>query len=604
MCGIVGAVGISSPPDPKTQAAVLGALGHRGPDASGSWFAEGTWLGFRRLSILDLSSRADQPMSDESGGVTLVFNGAIYNFLELRRELEAVGATFRTSGDTEVLLRGYLQWGEDVFDRLNGMWAVAIHDSRRSGVLLCRDRFGEKPLHLGRHRDGSWWFASEPRALREANVGTGRPNLRSVLGFLALGDIENPATSYIEGIEQVEPGTLLTLTTRGPVSRRRWWSLVESVKGAWSLPPLADEEVRSRIDDAVAIRLRSDVPVGTSLSGGVDSSVVASSLRAVDPTREFHAFTASFPGEPIDEWERAAVIGRRFGITLHRVEPTVNGFLGDLDLLVDRQGAPIESPTVYAQWCVFRAAHEEGVTVLMDGQGADETWGGYPKHVGFGLTDLVLRARLLRARRAMGLWRRLGSFPAPDLRQTFGLLLPENLRGPARAMLTARRRRVLGPAFNDITTSDPQGPATGGLLERAALADLGRVVLPRLLRYADRNSMAWGREIRLPYLDPAVFEAGMRSDWSAGLSQGWTKLALRRVASVRLPDEIVWRRDKTAYETPDAKWLACPEVDAAVRDAAGALAAAGLLGRPEVDGLSPWRILSLSRFLDRYDLRP
>lgn len=604
MCGIVGAVGLDQPPDPDVQDSVIGSLEHRGPDAGGAWFGQGVWLGFRRLSILDLSSRADQPMVDPASGVAIVYNGELYNYLELRRDLEAQGASFATTGDTEVLLRGYLRWGDGLFERCNGMWAVAVCDPSRAGVLLCRDRFGEKPLHLGRHPTGSWWFASEPTALRAAGVGTGRPDVSRLLGFLALGDIEDPARSYLEGIDQVEPGTSLHLTPDGPVAPRRWWRLADVVQEAWSAPPLADEEVRARLDEAVALRLRSDVAVGTSLSGGIDSSAVVASLRAVDPSRELHAFTASFPGQPIDEWDRAAIVGRRFGLALHRVEPTPTGFLADLDVLVDRQGGPIESPTVYAQWCVFRAAHDAGVTVLLDGQGADETWGGYPKHVGFAIGDLLLHGRLDRARRALALWRRLGSLPAPDVRQAAGLLLPGAWRAPARSALVDRRRGVLGPIFDGVATTDPQGSAVGGLLERAAVADLGRVVLPRLLRYADRNSMAWGREVRLPFLDPAVLDAGLRSDWSAGMAQGWTKLALRRVASVRLPDAIVWRRDKTAYETPDAAWLARPDVDEAVRQAARSLTSLGVLRRPEAAGLSPWRVLSLSRFLDRYGLVP
>ena len=177
MCGFVGAVGLRARPAPEVERAVLDALAHRGPDAEGSHWRDGVWLGFRRLSVLDLESRADQPMVDRETGVALVYNGEIYNYLELRAELEGLGHRFLTTGDTEVVLRGYLEWGEHLFTRCNGMWAVAIDDPRVDGVILARDRFGEKPLHLGRDRSGGWWFASELSALVAAGVGERRLDL-------------------------------------------------------------------------------------------------------------------------------------------------------------------------------------------------------------------------------------------------------------------------------------------------------------------------------------------------------------------------------------------------------------------------------------------
>jgi asparagine synthase (glutamine-hydrolysing) len=540
-------------------------------------------------------------MVDDATGVARVYTGEIYTFVELRADLERLGHRFATSGDTEVLLRGYLEWGADVFPRCNGMWAAAIDDPSADGVLLSRDRFGEKPLHLGRHADGSWWFASELKPLLDLGVGDRRLDLARTLGFLALGDIEDPTAAYVAGITQVPPGTTVRLTERGPGAPRPWFCLDRLLDEARSGTPASEDEVLAALDRSVELRLRSDVEVGTSLSGGVDSSAVVASLRAVDPDRPLHAFTASFPGRDIDEWDRAALVAERFDVTIHRVEPTADGFVDDLDRLVEHQGGPIESPTVYAQWCVMRRAHEEGVTVLLDGQGADETWGGYPKYVGFGLVDGIGRGR---PRQSLALARAWDRTPRVDLRQVAGLAASGRAGQPLRKALVGLRGRPLGPALADVAVHDPQQAGRGPLLQRAARADLGRVVLPRLLRYADRNSMAWSREVRLPFLDPEVVRLALGSDWFGGFSSGWTKAALRRAVGRRLPGEIAWRRDKTAYEVPDHEWLARADVQAMVQDSAATLHAHGLLAGPSAQGMNAWRVLSLGRLVERYRLTP
>ncbi len=601
MCGFAGMVGDIAV-DAPTAAAVLAALEHRGPDGSGTHTADGVWLGFQRLAILDLERRADQPMVDHETGVAIAFNGEIYNYVELRSRLAARGHRFVTDGDTEVLLHSYLEWGEACLDYLDGMFAIAIADPRLDQVLLARDRFGEKPLYYGRDGQGRWWFGSEPGALRRAGVGSCRADLRRIAGFLTLGDIEDPAGSYFDGISQLPPGTTAVLHRTGLDAPRRWWSIATLLDDEWERPAADREEVIDAIDASVRRRLRSDVVVGTSLSGGVDSSTIVASMRAVDPAREIHTFTASFPGEPIDEWRRAVAVGRRHGATMHRVEPTVDDFVAGLDDVVMRQGAPIESPTVFAQWSVMRAASETGVTVLLDGQGADETWGGYPKYVWSAIGALMGERHLRRASAVHAQWRRGGNLPRPAFTQLGGLALPPALRPAALSMAGGRHRSSLGVALVDVRLDDPQGdPGVGGLLRKAARADIDRVLLPRLLRYADRNSMAWGREMRLPFLDERVVRLGLRS-WSEGLSTGWTKWHLRRAVEHRLPDDIVWNRTKLAYQTPDAAWLADARVTAMVCDARADLVERSLISADHAQSIDPWRALTLSRFLDLHGL--
>ncbi|MEO8697048.1 MAG: asparagine synthase (glutamine-hydrolyzing) [Acidimicrobiales bacterium] len=601
MCGIAGAVGLDRPLDPARARAVLGALAHRGPDAVGEQTINGVWLGFRRLSILDLERRADQPFHDEQARLNIVFNGEIYNYVELRRQLEQRGWSFRTTGDTEVLLNGYQEWGLGVFDRANGMWACAIHDASRPDVLLSRDRFGEKPLYYGQAADG-WWFASEPLALRAAGAGTGRADAERIAAFLSFGDVEHPTASYFEGISQLEPGCTMRLGPEGPTALRRYWNIDDVVGNALRSPTPSSHCIRGALDDAVRIRMRADVTVGTSLSGGVDSSTIIASMRVADSGRAIHAFTSSFPGDPSDEWQRADLVARRNDVTLHRVVPDPASFVTEIDSLVEHQGGPIESPTVYAQWCVMRAAREAGVTVLLDGQGADEVFGGYRKYFWIALASEMTRGRPDRAATMWREWANAHDIPALSLRQ----LAPVTVPGVMAPLVAAGSRPLsglLGPALREARPSLPLArSAHGSLLSRAATTDLSRLLLPRLLRYGDRNSMAWSREMRLPFLDPAVVTAGLASAWDRGMQHGWTKFALRTAMAERLPDEVVWRRDKTAYEVPEKSWLTRPDILEAIAGARQHLASTGIVHARRGRALNPWRALSLSRFLLRYEV--
>jgi asparagine synthase (glutamine-hydrolysing) len=581
---------------------ILDSIRHRGPDAAGHTFRNGVWLGSRRLKVLDLRDDANQPMGDEATGTALVYNGEIYNYVELRSALERAGHRFETTGDTEVVLRGYLEWGDDLFPRCNGMWSLAIHDPARQGVLLSRDRFGEKPLFLGRDPAGAWWFGSEPGTLRTAGAGSGRYDRSRVLNFLAFGDAEDPTGSFFDGISQLPPGHSVLLTEQGPGSTRAWWNLAELAERTWRPAPVKSTEEQEVVDEAVRIRLRSDVIVGSSLSGGVDSSTILAAIRNVDPSRPVHTFTASFPGRDVDEWDRARQIAERFQAEAHRVEPTVEGYLEELPLLVLRQGGPIDSPSVYAQWCVMREAAAAGVVVLLDGQGADETWGGYPKYVWFAIVEALLRADLRSGARVLRSWRTAGDLPRPDPLQMLGLALPARARRAAHAGFR-NAARWIGPALRESTLVDPQGVKTRGpLLQQAAVADGRRVILPRLLRYADRNSMAWSRELRLPFLDERVVELGFSSGWRVGLEAGWTKERLRRLAAKRVPDDIAWRRAKTAYDVPDREWLRHPRVEEQQRLSLGLLRDIEIVSASKHVPLSPWRAMSLACFLEQSKL--
>ncbi|MDQ3768403.1 MAG: asparagine synthase (glutamine-hydrolyzing), partial [Actinomycetota bacterium] len=379
MCGIAGTVGTR--PHPPALARMAGAMVHRGPDGEGAWHDERAGLAFRRLAIIDLHERSSQPM--HLGALHLVFNGEIYNYVELREELRGLGHAFVTEGDGEVLLHAWAQWGEGALDRVNGMFAFAVWDEARGRLILATDPFAEKPLFFARTSGGGLAFASDVRALRELDPELGRPDEQALRDFVALGTLPSlPATAYA-GVSRL-PGAHLGRWEAGRLELRRYWEPRRVAVPAD--PGEAAAHLRALLTDSVRLRLRSDVPVGTSLSGGLDSSIIAALCAQLAPDGVRHAFTATFPGFERDEWPYAQQAAGAARVACHHaVRPRAGELLDDLEALVADQEEPFPSTSIYAQWRVMRAAREAGVIVLLDGQGADELFAGYPASTGAAL---------------------------------------------------------------------------------------------------------------------------------------------------------------------------------------------------------------------------
>lgn len=510
--------------------------------AGGAPTADTAALGFARLSILDLGPTGSQPMI-ATDRAALVLNGEIYNYLELREELRALGWTFNSTGDSEVLLKGWLEWGEGVFARCNGMWAAAIHDTRRDGVLLSRDRFGEKPLFYTDWRGGTA-FASEIKQLFRFPDVPVRVSTERAAGYIRSGRSYDGSSSWFEGIHQVEPGESIWVDRAGR-RKSRYWSLRDAVAavepardaGAWQ------ERFADAFTESVRLRLRSDVPVGTSLSGGVDSSAVMAEVTALGNTR-YHSFTLVSDDRSLNEGPEAESFARSMGSSWHPVEASGAEFASIWDRITWHQEGPVPSTSVYGQWKVMQRAREAGVIVLLDGQGADEILGGYHKFMAAVIVSR-LRARDPRAvplvlafARQLGSirsvttngFRYLGRFdPSPELR-----LLKAVSNVPAR------------------TPSIRVDPLT------MRLADVERWSLPNLLSYVDRNAMAFGVETRLPFLDPEVVALSLAMPPEVLLRHGWSKWPLRQTLSERGGPTPAWRRGKRWFGVPQARWLRGP----------------------------------------------
>jgi asparagine synthase (glutamine-hydrolysing) len=589
MCGIVGIFHLTTPKpvDPARVERMCDAIAHRGPDGYGVWTAPGIGLGHRRLSIIDLAG-SPQPMASSDGRAMLVFNGEIYNYRELRAELRALGATFHTDGDSEVILAAWQRWGPDCLERLHGMFAFAIYDLEQRSLFLARDRLGVKPLFHARLSDGSLIFGSELKAL------TAHPLLRREVDPLAIEDYLSwgyvPDTrAMLKGVEKLPAGHFLWLQRDAPMpAPRRWWdvSFAERHKGK---PADLEAELLHVLRDAVSSRMVADVPLGAFLSGGVDSSSVVA-LMAEASASPIKTCSIGFDEAALDESTYASAVAQRFH-TDHRSRMVGSGDFEQIDHLAWMFDEPFADASALPTWRVCELAREN-VTVALSGDGADEALAGYRRHVFLHNEDRV-RGMLPAALRrpvfgALGAIYPKADWAPQKLRAKTTLLALAasseeayaqalSVTGPDMrdALYTADFKRLRGDYRAEQTLLDvmASAPARSGL-DRAQYADLKFWLPGDILTKVDRTSMAVGLEAREPLLDHRLIEFAARLPEAMRVRGGQGKWLLKQTMRRFLPDDILFR-PKQGFVTPIAKWLRGPLAGAA-RDIARSSAIARL----------------------------
>ena len=634
MCGLAAVVTL---PDKRVDRPLLRTfdrlLAHRGPDGSGlATFtrdaapaeadAAEVALVFRRLAIIDLDARANQPMASPDGRYVLVFNGEIYNYVELREELARLGHAFRTSSDSEVLIAAFAQWGPPALARFVGMFAFVLLDRQKRELFLARDPFGIKPLFWTIGSDCIALASEIPPLLAVRGVARGANPARAAL-FLAVGQTDAGNATMFSAVRSLPAGTFATIALdrpAAPVPVGYW--VPQIAPGPDQRPGAAAAgELRALFLDSIRLHLRSDVPLGIALSGGVDSSAILAAARAVGG-KDLAIRTFSFvaEGSDVDETpfiEIAAASAHAQAASV-RIKPDEIVF--DIDTLVASQAEPFGSLSIYAQHRVMRLAAGNGIKVMLDGQGADELFAGYRPYLARRLSELIARFQWGAALRLVRATRALPGVTAGLLAQALEPAVPARLRAFARALVG----RPLLPPWIDGTWFAERGlMPTGGaprwrrdFLHEALTQSLTETVLPALLRYEDRNSMAFSIESRVPFLTPRLAHFAYAQP-SANLvdARATQKAVLRAAMRGLVPDAILDRRDKIGFATPDRLWAQSlrpwfarvlgSETARALPWLKSAVALDILdrrIARSDAFGFDLWRTVNFIRWIEQFDV--
>jgi asparagine synthase (glutamine-hydrolysing) len=536
------------------------SLAHRGPDGNGFYIDSQASLGFghRRLAIIDTSDGGRQPMSFANERYWIVFNGEIYNFLELRSELQQLGFQFKTDSDTEVILTAYRQWGEDCQQRLNGMWAFAIWDRDERELFLSRDRFGVKPLIYYFDRE-HFAFASEMKAFLALDWF--RPDFDPAMVAAALSNerlIEGDERCLVQGLKHLPGGHCLRLRSGQEPKIRRWWNTLDRLEPATGSYTNQVQRFKELFLDACRIRMRSDVPIGTSLSGGLDSSSILCGMRYIRDANGAHgrmarewqkAFIMTYPGAALDERAYADEVVSQTGVTPIYCLSDSDTYLDHFDRVLFQLEEI--SDIHLGPWLVYKAQRENGVVVTIDGHGGDEALGGYPWYVTAAIQDSLSRFDLLRTLGLLSVMKGLDLFPGGNFYLGSARSLLEKLsRRGDRAWLLQKKADFRSPAFE----ADRPRLGKRDELFKSLYTDFHFVQLPSVLRNFDRLSMAHGVEVRSPFLDWRLvcFLFSLPSDSKIG--SGFTKRILRDALSGILPESVRTRTQKLGFISPPDAW--------------------------------------------------
>ncbi|MDI9616232.1 MAG: asparagine synthase (glutamine-hydrolyzing) [Methanothrix sp.] len=549
MCGICGFTWN----DQELISKMNHAIKHRGPDDAGTYIDELVSLGHCRLSIIDLSSAGHQPMPNEDESMWIVYNGEIYNFVELRSILVSAGHKFRSKTDTEVVLHSYEEWGPYCVEKFNGMWAFAIYNKAKKELFLSRDRFGVKPLYY-HISDKGLIFCSEIKGILEHDFKV-HPEDSVIYDYLAFGLMDHRRETFFSGIHRLMPGeNMIYDLQRKDMKLISWYNLKDRLN---KIPrtDFYDEEtvkakVRSLLEDSVRYRLIADVPVGSCLSGGIDSSAIVYIMKKSKINQLINTFSMVFPNHRMDESHYIREVVKDTKVNAFTVTPTTEDLIADLQDLIRTQEEPFRSLSIYGQYRVMKLANETGMKVLLDGQGADELFAGYRIYMKYYIFDSLIHMQLREAAKAL----QSAEETPLELMLFFSATIALKL-GLTSVFhyLWNKRLKYLKPFYKGSSVNIIK--ERGFSLNHALWSDLIKYSLPQLLRYEDKNSMRWSIESRVPFLDYRLVEFVSGLPANLKIRNGITKYILRRALKGLVSEMILSRKDKIGFATPDDNWL-------------------------------------------------
>lgn len=601
MCGIAGIV---KPEASKsyldmTIKNMTDVISHRGPDGYGYFFAESLALGHRRLAILDLSSEGSQPMHYMDRYV-ITYNGEIYNYIELKSELESLGCNFFSNTDTEVILAAYDVWGEKCVERFNGMWAFAILDKDKRKIFCSRDRFGVKPFYYT--TDGNFFaFGSEIKQLLDF-LPRRIANHRVLLDFLIIGLSEHTSQTFFEGIECLPSGSNLSYClVKNSFEISRWYELAYKTETDFDSCDITLKKFNATFTDSVALRLRSDVTIGSCLSGGLDSSSiigVASKLLGDDHKVAFRAIHSNVSNASQNESYYAQLVADHLDIKLNIIEPSIEDLLHNLDEIVYTQEEPFLSASICMQYFVMKKAREIGCTVMLDGQGGDETLLGYERY----FPAFLLSTNFLDSLRECFYLVKNSKLSVFEL-LIYLLYFPIE---PVRRFYLKRRFHFLKKeCFSNMKWIKKIAKTYLSIYELQKIEIL-HTQLPHLLRYEDKNSMRNSVEARLPFMDYRLLEHSVSMSPNLKINKGWTKHALRLCLDSILPKNVTRRKDKLGFEAPQTIWVSAIKskmiADIETSKLISSLCKSGT-DFSKIDSNLLWRLYSIAKWEKCFDIR-
>jgi asparagine synthase (glutamine-hydrolysing) len=556
MCGISIAISRKDELEGDDLIKAMNAMvSHRGPDNDGIYIKGNLALGHRRLSILDLSTASHQPMQRKNCIIT--YNGEVYNYIELREELQKLGHTFITSSDTEVILSAYQHWGTDAFKRFNGMWAFALYDSEKNDLIFCRDHFGIKPLYFT-ETDNYFLAGSEIKQFKAVHDFRSILDKKSVVNFLAKGWLNYSSATFFEGVQELRPGCYLKYNlNEHSFIIKQWYDLDASVMPIKISEKEAIEEVRKLFLDSVKIRMRSDVKVGSCLSGGIDSSSIVATVHSNAMANDaFATITSCYSDQLYDEQRFSDKVTDQTKFKAIKVFPDLNNLWDEkhFDKMIFHQDQPFNSASHYSEFNVFKTAREHGMIVMLDGQGSDEYLCGYGEFFiiyvksllrSFRFRKVVSELKCKATHRKRSLLKEIKAF----IKSAYFYPIADGIKSVA----VKKKYRWLADSWSEIARREVVDFNSKNI-RHLSIEEISYSSIPYQLHSEDRNSMMFSIESRLPFLDHRLVEYVIGLPDSYKIKNGYTKHVLREAIS-ELPEEIRFRKDKMGFVAPDEVWM-------------------------------------------------